>query len=246
MLFVPMLSKGVAIGTVNVTRPELGSFSDEEIGLLKTFADQAVIAIENTRLFEEVQARTGELQESLEYQTATSDVLNIINRSTTEVQPVFDAIVKSAARLFDPCMISIVSLEGHQMFYRTSASARHEQNIETFKSLYPMPFDPERRPASCAILEKRIVEIPDAAAGYGISKGVTRSGLWTARVVVRSTGPTAPPLQSHQGGWATDINRVGVRTEPRQGNSRRNLCGRSLIDARPQSGTAPDEKTEMR
>ena len=76
----------------------------------------------------------------------------------------FDAIVKSAARLFDPCMISIVSLEGHQLIYRASASARYEQNIETFQSLYPMPFDPERRPASRAILEKRIVEIPDAAA----------------------------------------------------------------------------------
>src|SRR5262245_1993798 len=106
ILFVPMLSKGEAIGTVNVTRPEPGSFSDEEIGLLKTFADQAVIAIENTRLFEaeqvrtkQLQARSAELAQSLEYQTAISDVLGVISRSPNELQPVLDTIVAAARTL---------------------------------------------------------------------------------------------------------------------------------------------------
>src|SRR5262249_37250681 len=94
ILFVPMLSKGEAIGTVNVTRPEPGSFSDEEIGLLKTFADQAVIAIETSRLFEAEQASKRELTEALEQQTATADVLKVISRSPTDVQPVFDTIVE--------------------------------------------------------------------------------------------------------------------------------------------------------
>src|SRR5262249_55496400 len=78
-LIVPMLSQGATIGTINVGRADPGQFSEPEFELLKTFADQAVIAIENTRLFEEVKARTRELTESLEQQTASSEVQQIIS-----------------------------------------------------------------------------------------------------------------------------------------------------------------------
>src|SRR5215831_11639963 len=90
--------------------------------------------------------------------------VNAISRSTTDVQPVFDAIVESAAKLFDPCIVNINSLEDAQQVYRAAASVRYELKIEAAKSFYPIPFDPERSAASRAILEQRIVEIPDAAA----------------------------------------------------------------------------------
>jgi GAF domain-containing protein len=96
---VPLLREGVPIGVLVVTRSTVWPFTDKQIELVETFADQAVIAIENVRLFDEVQARTRELQESLEYQTAISDVLEVISRSPSDVQPVFDTILESAVRL---------------------------------------------------------------------------------------------------------------------------------------------------
>src|SRR5262245_35835629 len=111
-LGVPLVHAGKAIGVIFIRRAEVRPFTERQIELVNTFADQAVIAIENTRLFEEVQARTHELSNALEYQTATSDVLNVISRSKFDLQPVLDSIVETAARLCACDMATIRRREG--------------------------------------------------------------------------------------------------------------------------------------
>ena len=99
MLLVPLAREGTLIGLISVTRVEPGSFADKHVQLLQTFADQAVIAIGNVRLFDEVQAKTRDLSEALTYQTGSSNILSVIASSPTDVRPVLRAIVESACEL---------------------------------------------------------------------------------------------------------------------------------------------------
>jgi two-component system NtrC family sensor kinase len=122
LLFAPLMNQGTTIGLIAVTRASAGAFAGHHVQLLKTFADQAVIAIENTRLFNEVQARTADLEESLQQQTATADVLKVISRSTFDLQAVLETLIKSAVDLSGANRGSIFLREGD--FFPLKAASR--------------------------------------------------------------------------------------------------------------------------
>jgi GAF domain-containing protein len=114
VLAIPLLREGIAIGALFLTRPEVEPFTQNQVNLLITFADQAVIAIENVRLFDEVQARTRELSESLEQQTATSEVLRVIASSPGELEPVFEAMLANAASVCEGKFGSLYLYDGER------------------------------------------------------------------------------------------------------------------------------------
>src|SRR4030095_2429683 len=112
LLVTPLLREGVPIGAINIRRPEVRPFSEKQIKLLETFADQAVIAIENVRLFKGLHARHRDLTEALEQQPATSKLLRVIASSPTDIQPVFDSIARSAARLCEAFDVMVLRVDG--------------------------------------------------------------------------------------------------------------------------------------
>jgi signal transduction histidine kinase len=138
MLAVPLLRGREAIGVIALRRAEMRPFNERQIELVNTFADQAVIAIENTRLFEAEQASKRDLQKSLEYQTGASEVLNVISRSPTEVQPVFDAIISSAVRLFGAYAGWLTRIAGDQIVLAAHTSIDDGADAAA-KKLFPRP-----------------------------------------------------------------------------------------------------------
>jgi GAF domain-containing protein len=129
MLGVPLLREGSPVGVLILQRKKIEPFTEQQIGLVTTFADQAVIAIENVRLFDEVQARTAELSESLEQQTATSEVLRVISSSPGELEPVFSAMLANASRLCEASYGLMYLCEGDAL----RIAALHGELPETFK-----------------------------------------------------------------------------------------------------------------
>jgi signal transduction histidine kinase len=188
-LGIPMLHHEHAIGVITVTRSEPGAFSREQIQLLKTFADQAVIAIENVRLFTELQEKNlalteahAHVTEALEQQTATAEILRVISRSQTDVQPVFDTIVRSAVRLCDGLFSALLQFDGellHHVAYQNYTPEALEEVHRVF------PARPTRTLfAGRAILERAVVHIPDFELDpdyqhHALPRAVgQRSGLW--------------------------------------------------------------------
>jgi len=161
MLGVPLLREGNPIGVITLTRAVVRPFTKQEIQLVTTFADQAVIAIENARLFEEVKARTEELSESLQQQTATAEVLKVISRSTFDLKAVLQTLVESACRICDADKGTITrQIDG--VFYRAESYGFPAEVMEGWRKV---PVTPERgNAAGRALLEGRPVHISDADA----------------------------------------------------------------------------------
>ena len=126
----PLRREGKPAGVLIVYRDGLAPFTDDELALQQSFADQAVIAIENARLFNET-------SEALERQTATADILKVIASSPSDVQPVFEAIVGSAAKLFEPCAATITILRDNQLHWTATAASIAGFDVERTRTIYP-------------------------------------------------------------------------------------------------------------
>jgi GAF domain-containing protein len=170
-LGVPLLREGNPIGVILVGRHAVQPFTDKQIDLVETFADQAVIAIENVRLFDEVQARTRDLTESLQQQTATADVLKVISRSTFDLQTVLSALIESAARLCSADQ-GAITREISGTFFR-AATYGHSSEFSDYIRETPVQLD-RSSVAGRALVEGRIVHIPDVQVDpdYTFSPGL--------------------------------------------------------------------------
>jgi two-component system, NtrC family, sensor kinase len=159
MLLVPMLKEGELIGSIVIYRQEVRPFSEKQIELVKNFAAQAVIAIENTRLLNELRQRTDDLSEALEQQTATAGILGVISSSLSESQPVFDAIVESGLKLFPGSTFIILLVDGDKV-HAAAVAAPDPASVEAIRRRLPIPLTREYI-TSTAILDRQIVDVPD-------------------------------------------------------------------------------------
>jgi two-component system, NtrC family, sensor kinase len=158
MLFAPLMNDGASIGIIGVTRRQPGNFADHHVQLLQTFADQAVIAIENARLFEEVQARTRDLSESLQQQTATSEVLSVISSSAGDLVPVFDAMLGKAMDLCGADFGVLNTFDGEH--FQTAATRGLPPAYDEYRRSQPLDYGPGTAPARL-VQGEPIVEIAD-------------------------------------------------------------------------------------
>jgi len=192
-VMVPMLKDTALLGAMAIYRKEVRPFTDKQIELVKNFGAQAVIAIENTRLLNELGQRTAHLSESLEQQTATSEVLRVISNSLSDIQPVFESIVQSGVKLFSGATVSI-ALVDNGMVRAAAVADCDPARAHAWRGVFPFPLAREYM-HSRAILDRDVVDIPDverAPADLAVgAKNFLRSGQRAVTVVPLMQGDRA-------------------------------------------------------
>jgi signal transduction histidine kinase/putative methionine-R-sulfoxide reductase with GAF domain len=168
-VIVPLIRQEQGIGALALVREAAGSYHDKEVALLRSFADQAVIAIENTRLFNET-------KEALERQTASSEILRAISGSPTDVQPVFDTILRNAVRLTEAQIAAAFRFDG-ELVHLAATHNWSREAIEYFSQIYPSPPSPQLL-SGRTILSRSIVRIADAAADPHYDPNSVATGHW--------------------------------------------------------------------
>ena len=158
-----MLRGDELLGVIVLMMGEVQPFTEKQIELVTTFADQAVIAIENVRLFDEVQARTREVTESLEQQTATSEILSVISNSLSDTQPVFDAIVQGARKLFPSAAIMVALPDGDKL-KSAAVGASDPADAEAIRRRFPIPLTREYMTSTAVFVR---IRRPEAVLGPG-------------------------------------------------------------------------------
>ena len=176
-LYVPMMREGEPIGVIMVARAQPGPFSEAQIGLLGTFADQAVIAIENVRLFKELEVRNRDLTDTLEQQTATGEILRVISSSPTDIQPVFDIIAESAVRLCGAEVGAVTRWDG-DLIHVGAIFGSDADGVAALRRTFPMRPGPAGG-AARVIHERAIVHIPDVLvdSSYRIQEAAVAAGF---------------------------------------------------------------------
>ena len=171
LVAVPMMREGRAVGAIVVARAEPGAFPDRQVELLQTFADQAVIAIENVRLFTELDARNHDLTNALEQQTATADVLSVMSASATDARPVFDAIVRNAVRLCHARFALVYQLAGDVIRFVTHHNLPPAA-VDQFQRTFPQRLSESGTLVARAILRREVINVADIAAEASVSDSV--------------------------------------------------------------------------
>jgi GAF domain-containing protein len=193
LIDIPMLKDGELVGVFGIYRQEVRPFTAKQIELLQNFAAQAVIAIENTRLLNELRQRTDDLTEALEQQTTTAEILGVISKSLSDTQPVFDAIVQSGVRLFSGAAVSIALVE-NGMVKAAAVAERDPIRAELWRQRFPFPLTREYM-HSVAILDRKMLDIPnveEASAEMEVGrKNFLGSGYRAATFMPLMRGETA-------------------------------------------------------
>jgi GAF domain-containing protein/CheY-like chemotaxis protein len=182
VLAVPMLREAAVVGVLTIWKTRVAPFTDRQIELVTTFADQAVIAIENVRLFTELQAKNADLTEALEQQTATAEILRAISASPTDVQPVFETIVRNAVRLCDGLYSGVARFDGNLM-HLTAHYNYTPEVLQLLQQMYPMRPD-RRQVLGRAILTRAVVHLEDALDDPEYPQQVARAGGWRGMLAV--------------------------------------------------------------